>query len=559
MGKRKTIVFVFTLLLVVLAGLVELTCAQLEPPLRAIVSCEGGEETIEIWYQSEDTCYLFLPSFADPAQIRLEGRALSGASIDGQKLSRNISCADFPMNKRLHLTYRQYGIRKEDNLFILQSADVPTMYIDTVSGSLDYIHEEKGNEEPGSLRLYHADGTLDCSAQIEAINGRGNGTWDPEKKPYSVKLTTSEDLLGMGAAEKWILLANAYDDSNLRNKLAYDFAADVGAAYTPETRFVDLYVNGDYRGLYQLSERNEVHPQRVAIDEDGTFLITRDLLWRIELGDHPYIATDRENYYRIHHQGMPFDELWNLWQSVENAIFAEDGIDPVSGKHWTELIDMDSWAQQFLFGEVFQNEDAGVLSLYFYYDKESQKVVSGPIWDMDLTLNRRGENLVNSILSSRQYTWNRSNESILYHLYQKEEFHQRVIQMYFQEFRPLLQTLVDEGIDAYAGEIAMAAKLNNLRWGCMDAAESTESMRLYLQERLSFLDRFWSEENSYCYIEIFNYSQWRKLAVRRGDTAEFLRVVTQNPWYVLGTGELFDITAPVTQDWILEPQPVEET
>ena len=69
----------------------------------------------------------------------------------------------------------------------------------------------------------------------------------------------------MGAAKKWILLANAFDASNINNKMAYDFAAKAGCAYTPECRWVDLYLNGAYTGLYLLSERNEVDSQRVDI------------------------------------------------------------------------------------------------------------------------------------------------------------------------------------------------------------------------------------------------------------------------------------------------------
>ena len=116
---------------------------------------------------------------------------------------------------------------------------------------------------------------------MEAIRGRGNATWLWEKKPYSLTLSKSADLLGMGAAKEWILLTNAPDPTHLRNKIAYDLAAEVGLLYSPESNWVDLYLNGEYTGLYLLTERNEIHPQRIPAG-NGTFLVSMELESRLK-------------------------------------------------------------------------------------------------------------------------------------------------------------------------------------------------------------------------------------------------------------------------------------
>ena len=149
-----------------------------------------------------------------------------------------------------------------------------TVYIDTESGNMDYIHENKENKESGKISIYTSVEGIDYSGDLTSIKGRGNNTWDEfEKKPYNIELQNESNLLGMGKASQWVLLANADDHSNLRNKLVYDFSDEIGLEFSPDSRWVDLYLNGEYAGLYLLSERNEVHENRVNIDKtDGALL-----------------------------------------------------------------------------------------------------------------------------------------------------------------------------------------------------------------------------------------------------------------------------------------------
>ena len=229
MRKSKIAVCFMMALLLSVAAASELIQRE-HFPLSVTIA---GTETIDCW--RKDGCYyVFLPGYADGSQAKLVTNPLFPVSIDGQKVGKDTVCADFPLGQRLPIVYSKWGKAHEAQVLFCQSGNLPTLYIDTASGSMDYIHKEKGNAESGKLRLYRDDGTLDCDAQISAINGRGNATWESDKKPYSLELTQKTDLLGMGKAKKWILLANYYDDSNISNKLSFDFAAEVGCAYTPE-------------------------------------------------------------------------------------------------------------------------------------------------------------------------------------------------------------------------------------------------------------------------------------------------------------------------------------
>lgn len=545
MRKSKIAVCFMTALLLSVAAASELIQRE-HFPLSVTIA---GTETIDCW--RKDGCYyVFLPGYADGSQAKLVTNPLFPVSIDGQKVGKDTVCADFPLGQRLPIVYSKWGKAHEAQVLFCQSGNLPTLYIDTASGSMDYIHEKKGNAESGKLRLYRDDGTLDCDAQISAINGRGNATWAAEKKPYSLELTQKTDLLGMGKAKKWILLANYYDDSNISNKLSFDFAAAVGCAYTPECQWVDLYLNGNYAGLYLLSERNEVDPQRVDIEENGSFLLSMEYEERWNGKNYPALFSMHGNLLRIHHAGMSADLAWEIWQSAEDAIFSEDGVDPRTGKGWEELIDTESWAQQYLLWEVFAEYDAGAISKFFYYDPQTEKIFAGPVWDMDNILNQEKMHPPNILQSQRKYIWNRERESMFYRLWQIDSFRETVKRLYREEYRPRLLELAETGMQAYLAQSLPAARLNCIRWKTGDPAERTTCMERYLKERIAFLDEYLGHEEDYCVLAVLREPQWRSFAVKRGKTADFLP--SENiTWLDYETGEPFDITDPVTEDRVI--------
>lgn len=547
MRKSKIAVCFMTALLLSVAAVSELILIQREHfPFSVTIA---GTETIDCW--RKDGCYyVFLPGYADGSQAKLVTNPLFPVSIDGQKVGKDTVCADFPLGRRLPIVYSKWGKAHEAQILFCQSGNLPTLYIDTASGSMDYIHKEKRNAESGKLRLYRDDGTLDCDAQISAINGRGNATWAPEKKPYSLELTQKTDLLGMGKAKKWILLANYYDDSNISNKLSFDFAAEVGCAYTPECQWVDLYLNGNYAGLYLLSERNEVDSQRVDIEENGSFLLSMEYEERWNGKNYPALFSMHGNLLRIHHAGMSADLAWEIWQSAEDAIFSEDRVDPRTGKEWEALIDTESWAQQYLLWEVFAEYDAGAISKFFYYDPQTEKIFAGPVWDMDNILNREKMHPPNILQSQRKYIWNRERESVFYRLWQIDSFRETVKKLYREEYRPRLLELAETGMRAYLAQCLPAARLNQIRWEMADPVAETARMEQYLKARIDFLDEYLEHEEDYCVLEVSAKLQWRSFAVKRGKTADFLP--SENiTWVDYETGEPFDITDPVTEDRVI--------
>lgn len=256
--------------------------------------------------------------------------------------------------------------------------DIPQIYLKTEA--LGTIHREYSD-----VSVAVADSTtgvskavIDMTAQIKL---RGNSTMEVAKKSYTLKLSQKADVLGMGKAKKWVLNANAFDKTLLRNKLVFDFASTIGLKYTPASAFADVWLNGTYLGNYLISELVEVSPSRVDIEEDkGDYLI--------ELEDER--ITPGMTYFNTPIYGYRFgvtepeditdeqlQELKGFLEKVETAIDARD---------WsllTTYVDEKSYIDFYILSEVFKVVDFDYSSTRFYI--KDNKLYAGPPWDYDLS------------------------------------------------------------------------------------------------------------------------------------------------------------------------------
>ena len=536
-------------------------------PFDLRISAGGADEVISLW-EEDGAYYAFLPGYADLSKVRIKLNTSVPVYVDGKAITDGMSCEMFRPGDVYDLTYTAWGRERCDTVAFLQSANIAAMYIDTESGSMDYIHDQKGNEEAGRISVYGQDGTLDYAGQLLSINGRGNNTWDYfDKKAYSMKLSEEADLLGMGQAQKWILLANADDPSHLRNKIIYDFAAEIGLTYSPDCQWVDVYLNDEYAGLYLLSERNELHTERIDISPADSFVVSLEKLDRLAPQNYAHVITEEKQALRIHYPQDPskeeLTELAAVWQCVENAILAENGVDAGSGKSWQELIDLDSWVKKYLVEEVFANGDACFISQYFYYDGENAagKIYAGPVWDYDHTLGTRvawALTIPNSFYANRLHVKDGFDSPWFHTLYQKDEFYDRMTAEYEAVFLPALERLLETRIRDYAQQIESAAAMDHIRWAVESGGMDSEVAEIagFLERRIDFLSEVWLEGAEYHMVKadqgfgaFYGY-----FAVCPGACLEPLPELeaTENDvftgWYYAGTNTPVDFDQPITED-----------
>lgn len=536
-------------------------------PLSVTAVLDGQEERMVCWEETPGAYLVFLPSGVELSDVILspEGQVV----LNGNLLEPAADCGGLRTDTPYPLSLGED--EPGYTLTFLRSEGMPSLHLDVQSGSMEIIHETKGNQESGSLRLYDQDGTLAYEGRMESLSGRGNSSWFKAKKPYSLTLREEVDLLGMGRAENWILLANAMDPSHLRNKAVYDLAARAGMAYAPDSRWVDLYLNGEYAGIYLLSERNEIHPQRVDLPETDSFLVSRESAWRLVSQNYPRVLLESGAALRVHDSGLTEEELYRIWQPVENAILAEEGVDPLSGICWQDRIHLDSWVMDYLTGEIFGNVDAGTISTYFYRDGSDPdgKIHAGPVWDYDLSMGSSGTwqtETVRAFFGDKAHIWSLEDSTWYYGLNRKPEFQNRVQELYRDVFRPLLQELLETGLEAYAEQIHKSALLDQRRWNTGSAGEETELIRSYLTQRMAFLDEVWLENVPYCKVLVILDENSSSIchAVLPGEPIPALPGYEASweilGWYDAATDQPFDSTQPIFEDTVvyLKRLPTEE-
>lgn len=510
------------------------------------------------WMGSDSHVYVMLPSYADLSSTKILVAENVDFSIEGKESDQEINCGIYQLNVSYKATYKRLGKDVDILLTFLQSANISTIYIDTESGNMDFVHAKKRNAEAGTIRLYQASGTLQYDGTIKSIAGRGNTTWDNyEKKSYTIDLGENGDLLGMGAARDWILLSNAADPSHVRNKMVFDFAKQAGLLYSPESDWVDLYLNGEYTGLYLLSEQNEVHIERIAIENQDSFLVTMEGRGRMVSQNLPYIETDLKQVLRVRYPKAPTDEqlqkLNLFWNDIEHAIVEDNECNT----EWTALIDLDSWVKKYLIEEIFGSLDACYKSQYFYYDgnNENTRVMAGPVWDFDLSMGRTWHTeSLDFLWANRLHVDDQYDTPWFHELYKKEAFFSRLKEIFLKEMLPLLQILREKQVQEYRDMIAQAAKMNQIRWQMESFDDEVELILDYLTRRIDFLTSLWVEGCLYHLIEARSEgSSYAYFAVRDGERIPYLPVLESSNtrefegWYTEG-GMPFDETEVILED-----------
>ena len=562
MKQRKTIIVLMTILLaaVVLFGITQETPPKPEKASLAFSVASGsGSETIRCVPMEDGNYMVFLPGYVGLDRVFpiLKGEQ---AAVEGRALEETRSCAGLELHREYPFTYTHHGRTQNSTITFVQSGGVPSMYIDVASGSMTYIHAKKTHKETGVLRLYDADGSQLYSGKLDKIRGRGNSSWDEEKKPYNLTFPQEVDLLGMGAAQKWILLAEAYNSLNIRNKIIYDFAQKVGMPYSPNSAWVDVYLNGEYAGLYLLCEKNEIHPERMDISRKGSFLISMETESRLQAQKIPYVTLGTPQALRIRYASMSDEQLHQIWLRLSRALSAADGVDPTSGKHWQELIDLDSWVKKYLIEEIFANMDGNRLSQFFYMDggDPSGKIIAGPVWDYDFALGGEAYwmcNFPSYMIMGKTY---REDEIILpmfYELNAKPEFQKRLAEIYEETYLPELEKITQTELDAYFAKIERASLANAARWDIPadGVYRDADFIRTFLQRRVGFLSDLWITGTEYHLVCVENTGVYRNgyFMVQDGETLPDLTdycAADGLGWFDSQTEEPFDITQPIYKD-----------
>lgn len=277
-----------------------------------------------------------------------------------------------------------------------QLTNLPTLYITTDDNR---VIDSKENYVPGSLKIVGEAGAPGLYDGRIEIRGRGNSTWLAPKKPYRIKLASRFRLLGMPSnARNWALLANYFDDTLIRNALAFEISRFFGFEYTCAYRFVDVYLNGNYIGNYLLTDHVQVENNRVVVDEledtdtelpviSGGYFIQEELYAEEEEG---YFQTGHAHRYAVKYPDtedinqQQWDYITGYIGDFENRLFSGNFLDPVAG--YNPVMDRASQVNWQIANELTGNPDA-YLSVYLFKKRNDPRLYFGPVWDNDIGFN----------------------------------------------------------------------------------------------------------------------------------------------------------------------------
>lgn len=252
-----------------------------------------------------------------------------------------------------------------------------------------------GDREPRdavSVKLVNEAGQEILMAE-GGIRVRGNSTSELAKKPWDLKFNEKTPVLGMPKDKRWVLLANYWDRTNLRNDVGLEIARRAtGMAWNPRSQYVQLYMDGKYEGLYLLCEKIKSSKSRVNITEmavtdtkspevTGGYILEFDYT-----DDEPTYQTSSYRYnVKIKEPDAVTTEQKDYIMSYLNAFekVLKSGT-PVKREDYEKYIDTDSFIDFWLVGELVMNKDFnGPASCYMYKDRGG-KLFAGPVWDLDL-------------------------------------------------------------------------------------------------------------------------------------------------------------------------------
>lgn len=412
----------------------------------------------------------------------------------------------------------------KDGTHVMQS-DLRALFLfsaDPVNEGRAFIEncERHVNRTTGSMAIIAQDGTVDHADDLRQIRGRGNGTWLNEKKPYQIKLEKRADLLKTGIDEEkartWVLLAEAGDKTLLHNRLAFDLALELGMETASRSEYVDLYYDGEYRGIYLLAEKVEINEGR--IDElDYEDLIKR---WNRNIGILDLETLDINT--KVNKYGQPYRYIDGLADSLfvdagayllemespngntlsdrcwfraddygyialknpENAsrpmvlyvserlmearqTLRNGGVHPENGRIITDDFDIDSFARLALLNELAGNMDGFTWSSTFFVLPAGEKrFEAGPPWDFDLAWRYLADG---TNAGGRSF---KDREGWLPEFYGCEAFSDQMKKVWTEELYPHIQNVVLGGgegayvqsLEAYESMIHTARLMNEKLW-----------------------------------------------------------------------------------------------
>ena len=391
------------------------------------------------------------------------------------------------------------------------SGTLPVLYINTedyqnIVGKEkeDYMHADWWIDAMG-IDGYESIGSPEEPLGMQ-IKGRGNATWtNLDKKPYRLKFDEKHPVLGMPSSRHWTLLA--YADTwmgKMNDALPFEIGRRMGMAWNPRQEPVEVVLNGQYIGLYLLTEKIRVAKERVNIIEQADNETDPDKIsggWLLEIdnyGEPESIKIIEGNGQTIkftsHSPEVMSDVqreyITTFLQATNSAIYCTDK----SSREWEQYIDVDSLAIFYIVQEAVDNPEAFSGSCFMHKQRgDTTKLIFGPMWDCGSSFQRYSPSYqFNDFIYENLPSYCRAIwiGEIAKFPYFQERVHYHWKQ-FFEEVYPTMDAYMDE----FAAKIEQACEYDYARWPQYSSHNNTLKLNLYARpsfhKKVAWLNSQW--------------------------------------------------------------------
>jgi len=407
-------------------------------------------------------------------------------SVDGITQISGVTKNDFT-NPLIYIVTASNGLQKRYTVKLRTFTGLPILTITTGAQVVSKEYYANGSMKVNG-NFDFTDGLYDGKIQIKL---RGNSTFYADKKSYKIKLSLKSVILGMPADKEWALLANYYDNTLIRNDVAFELSERIGLAWTPRRRFVEVIMNGEYIGNYLLTETVKIGTDRLNItsmdinkpaEKTGGYLVEAaqnldGAQWFRTASTVPVVLKEPTPL-----SDSQFIFIRNQFQSMEDNI--SNYVDV------RQQIDLDSWIKWIIVNEVMRNRDATLYGSCFLYGK-NDKIYMGPVWDFDLSSGGYDGNVPEGWYV--HYS-NWIGGLFFYHPYYKERFKQIWSEKYS------LISSINNYIKADTAQLKYSQKENFVRWKILNTSNyegqifsgnypgEVDHLSNFLQQRINWIN-----------------------------------------------------------------------
>ena len=401
-----------------------------------------------------------------------------------------------------------------------QPTNIPLLIINSENSIMPQGRDRETKVVTNNILISEGKITTQNTGKIKL---RGNSSLNSEKKPYALHFDKKVNILDIPSkAKKWVLVPNMYDKTLLRNLLGYQMSFIFGLKFTPSCRFIDLIVNGNYRGNYMICDKIEVSKERLALSEmdessneepeiTGGYLLEGQGSKR---KNDPSLFKTKQGI-TLSYEYPPGDEI-----TEEQKTYIQNKINAVEAEIYannTENIDLESFARYFLVEDFSGNQDGIFNSFYLYKERGDEKIYFGPVWDFDLAFD---------------------NAMILYPTNEKKNFAYKFALSNGSANKLVSQLLSIEGV---------LEKVKDVWQEMTNTVFTKEIIRDYINEQVEYIDE--SQKLNFMKWDVLNSKQFMEAATRGTFEAEvaYLKEFVEDRFDVFGS-----IVESATKESVLE-------